>query len=151
MDYLDKMIETATDPDVRKSLKYARYLYGDLVTDGNKGLLDEYTETLIEAIRPTAKAERKGRFKSDVAQGFYDYLIREGKTPNTAYDYVKRVERICKDPDISIKIEDLYRRRSVYSINDLIGMYESGNKTDENKDKHNAPLSALKRFEEYMG
>lgn len=148
MNLLEKLIETESDLKKKKALKYARYLYGDLVTDENRELLDEYTDALMDAFRPTRKiniSERK--FRSDVLQTFYDYLIRTGKTDNTAYDYTKRVERICKE--FGIDVNDLYHRRSDYSIDDLIGMYESGAKAEENREKHNAPLSALKRFKDY--
>lgn len=149
MNILEKLIETESDLKKKRALKYARYLYGDLVTDENRELLDEYTDALMDALRSTRKSDVSERkIRSDVLQSFYDYLIRTGKTENTSYDYTKRVERICKE--FGIDVNDLYHRQSNYSIDDLIGMYECGAKAEENKEKHNAPLSALKRFKDYM-
>ena len=149
MNLLDKLVDSETDASRRKALKYARYLYGDLVTDDNRELLDEYTDALLDVVRfPQANNTTVRRSRSDVLQAFYDYLIQTGKTEKTAYDYTKRVERICKEFDIDVN--DLYHRRSGYSIDDLIDIYWNGEKAKENKEKHNAPLSALKRFGEFM-
>ena len=80
---------------------------------------------------------------------FYDYLIKNRKTKKTAYDYVKRIERICKE--YGITAEELFNKKSGYSINDLIGMYsKNGVKSDENRKCHNAPSSALKQFRDFM-
>ena len=149
MKLLEELIRSADSRESRSRLNYAGYLYRDLVTEDNRALLDEYTATLIDALqeRHTNNVPRR-RFKSEISQAFYEYLLRTGKKPNTAYDYVKRVERICKENGISI--EDLFYRRTGCSIEDLIGMYSSGNKVEENKKLHNAPLSALRQFKDFM-
>lgn len=150
MNELNKMFETESDENVRREIKYALYLYKDLLTNDNKDLLDDYTNTIIEIFfKKAAFSNAKRKFDNNILERFYNYLIRTRKTEKTAYDYVKRVERICKE--FNIKVEDLFYRSSSFSINDLIGIYSRGGvKSDENIKKHNAPLSALKQFRDFM-
>jgi len=149
MKELERLIEAENNKEFVQKLKYATYLYKDLMTATNHELLDEYTKTLIDVLTNTKKTINEKRFSNYILEYFYLFLIKNGKTPKTAYDYVKRVERICKE--YKITVEDLFNRKSGYSINDLIGMYSpNGMKSDENKKKHNAPLSALKQFRDFM-
>lgn len=150
MKKLERLIESEVNKEKVQKLKYAIYLYKDLLTDSNCQLLDEYTNTLIDALENKENFMSIKNLTNQISDRFYRFLIKNGKTEKTAYDYVKRIERICREYEISE--EDLFSRRSVYSINDLIGMFSPGGiKSEENKKKHNGPLSALKQFKIFMG
>ena len=153
MKKLEQLMENETDEHVVREIKYAVYLYNDLLTDKNRNLLDEYTNTLIDILKKKDDTDAADfvdyNFSDEVLRRFYDYLIKNRKTKKTAYDYVKRIERICKE--YGITPEELFNKKSGYSINDLIGMYsKNGVKSDENRKCHNAPSSALKQFRDFM-
>ena len=149
MKELEKLIEQEPDEIIAKDLKLALYLYKDLLTNNNKKILDEYTSLLLNVLKKKGYAVNKKDFSNAILENFYNYLIKSRKTKSTSYDYTKRVERICKEYNIAV--DDLYNRKSAYSINDLIGMYSAGGiKSEENRAKHNALLSALKQFQAFM-
>ena len=149
MKELEKLMQQESDEKVVRDIKFALYLYKDLLTDNNKDILDDYTNALINIFKAKSGVSKEKNFSTDILKKFYYFLIKNGKTEKTAYDYAKRVERICKEFNISIN--DLFNRISSYSINDLIGMYsKKGIKSEENIARHNAPLSALKQFRVFM-
>lgn len=149
MNDLEKLIEQESNADILRDLKLALYLYKDLLTDDNKKLLDEYTKILLNIFKKKGFDMKEKFFSNNILELFYYFLIKKGKTEKTSYDYVKRVEKICKEYVISV--DSLFNETLGYSISDLIGMYSSnGIKSEENKKKHNAPLSALKQFRDFM-
>ena len=149
MKELERLVESEVNKEKVQKLKYAMYLYKELLTDSNRQVLDEYTNTLIDVLKHKNGFKNIKNLSNYILDRFYLFLINSGKTEKTAYDYVKRIERICREYEISE--EDLFSRRSCYSINDLIGMFSPGGiKSEENKKKHNGPLSALKQFKIFM-
>lgn len=149
MNDLEKLIEQESNADILRDLKLALYLYKDLLTDDNKKLLDEYTKILLNIFKKKGFDMKEKFFSNNILELFYYFLIKNEKTEKTSYDYAKRVEKICKEYGISV--DSLFNETSGYSISDLIGMYSSnGIKSEENKKKHNAPLSALKQFRDFM-
>lgn len=149
MKELERLIELEVNKEKVQKLKYAMYLYKDLLIDSNRQLLDEYTNTLIDVFKSKDNFKDIKYLKNQILDRFNRFLIKSGKTEKTAYDYVKRIERICREYKISE--EDLFSRRSTFSINDLIGVFSPGGiKSEENKKKHNGPLSALKQFKIFM-
>lgn len=82
---------------------------------------------------------------------FLKYLIDKGYkelTPagnkSTAYDYTKRVEKICKDENITIStlVNDIDKYIKEYDI--------GGIKEEEGKKSNSAVINALKRFKEFL-
>lgn len=83
---------------------------------------------------------------------FKEYLINKGYkeyTPSgnksTVYDYVLRVDRICKEPECEngISWEELSRR-----ISKILPLYDQyGEKAYFGARSHNAYINALKQFE----
>ena len=148
---LEKLISETVDNEQKRKLEYALYLYHRLLEEKNTELLDAYTDVLCELISNKDKGLKvnKSFGENNIYRLFGLYLVANGKTETTAIDYVNRIKGICKQ--YNININDLYKRRSKYSINDLVGMYSSdGIKSEENIKRHNAPLSALKQFREFM-
>lgn len=82
---------------------------------------------------------------------FLKYMIDKGYkelTPSgnksTAYDYTKKVEKICKDENITIST-------LVNDINKYIKEYDIGGiKEEEGKKSNSAVINALKRFKEFF-
>tara|TARA_R100000306_G_scaffold62450_1_gene70350 strand:- start:1021 stop:1290 length:270 start_codon:yes stop_codon:yes gene_type:complete len=82
---------------------------------------------------------------------FKKYLISKGyseftpsEKPSTVYDYMKRVEKICERENITVK--GLSENISFYI--DKYGA--TGKEAEFGKRSHNAFISALKRFEEFV-
>jgi len=82
---------------------------------------------------------------------FKRYLIQQGYSeytpsgyPSTVYDYIKRIEKICERERITVKqLSD--------NINVYVKKYDTfGSEEEFGKRSHNAFISALKRFEEFM-
>lgn len=73
----------------------------------------------------------------------YSHTTPSGK-PSTAYDYVKRIERVCKMEKISLE----YLTKHIDKF--LIEYLPGGCKEDIGKKSHNAVASALKRFKEFL-
>ncbi len=91
---------------------------------------------------------RKPRFESETINAFYEFLLKNGLKESTCNDYCRRILAICKQ--FQITPEELFKRISGYSIDDLIGMYSNHPEMKaENAKKHGAPLSALKRFKKF--
>ena len=148
---LEKLISETVDNEQKRKLEYALYLYRRLLEEKTAELLDAYTDVLCELITNKDKDSKvnKSFGKNNIYRLFGLYLVANGKAETTAIDYVNRIKGICKQ--YNININDLYKRRSKYSINDLVGMYSSGGiKSEENIKRHNAPLSALKQFRDFM-
>ena len=84
-------------------------------------------------------------------ENFRRYLIQLGYSeytpsgnPSTVYDYEKRIKRICERENITIK--QLGNNISLY-----VKKYDTfGSEEAFGKKSHNAFISALKRYEEYM-
>ena len=148
---LEKLISETVDNEQKRKLEYALYLYRRLLEEKTTELLDAYTDVLCELITNKDKDSivNKSFGENNIYRLFGLYLVANGKAETTAIDYVNRIKGICKQ--YNININDLYKRRSKYSINDLVGMYSSGGiKSEENIKRHNAPLSALKQFRDFM-
>lgn len=83
---------------------------------------------------------------------FEEYLIKQGyklKTPSgnpsTAYDYVKRIDRVCD-------WEGLTWEGAANIIGQLICQYDIGGEKEELGNKsHRAVINALKRYQEFIG
>jgi hypothetical protein len=84
-------------------------------------------------------------------ENFKNYLIQQGYskfTPlgnsSTNYDYMKRVEKICNKENITI--EGLAENISFYV--DKYG--PTGNESEFRNRNHNAFISALRKFENFV-
>ncbi len=84
-------------------------------------------------------------------ENFKRYLIQQGYSeftpsgnPSTVYDYAKRVQKICERENISFsKLAD--------NIDFYVKRYDSfGDEADFGKKSHNAYISALKKFKEFI-
>jgi 5-methylcytosine-specific restriction protein A len=81
---------------------------------------------------------------------FYEYLIKQGLSESTAsgqrsttYDYAQRVERICKEENITWS-------ELTENVNDLINLYDKGgSKQLEGQKSNRAPINALKKFSSF--
>lgn len=82
---------------------------------------------------------------------FKNYLIEQGYSeftpsgnPSTVYDYIKRVEKICERENI--KVQNLAENIKFY-----VEKYgPTGNEAEFGKKSHNAFISALKKFEDFL-
>ncbi len=83
-------------------------------------------------------------------ENFKKYLIQKGYSeytpsgnPSTAYDYVKRINKICERERISIN-------QLADNIHNYVKKYDTGgSEEDFGKKSHSAFINALKRFEEF--
>ena len=78
-----------------------------------------------------------------IDEGYREYTKHSGK-PSTVYDYVKRVEKICERENISI-----------HKLSENISFYveeygPTGNESEFGKKSHNAFISALKQFQNFL-
>ena len=152
MELLNKLIEEAEDEECKKQFILLRYMYRDLldiVTEKNQKLLDEYTDYLIQAFRPHSQSAflpSSSKFKTSISQSFYEFLLRDNKSQYTAYDYVKRVERICRETNVTLE----HLLNGTVSIDSLIDLYTTGDKAEEKSKLHNAPSSSLKQFKSFV-
>ena len=84
-------------------------------------------------------------------ENFKQYLIDQGYSeftpsgnPSTAYDYMKRVEKICDRERITIK-------KLADNISYYVDKYgPTGNEAEFGRKSHNAFISALKKFEDFV-
>ena len=84
-------------------------------------------------------------------ENFKDYLVSIGYSeftpsgnPSTAYDYVKRVDKICKRENITVS-------NMSKNIDHYIEKYgPTGFESEFGKKSHNAYINALRRFEEFI-
>ena len=82
---------------------------------------------------------------------FEEYLINKGYKqttpsgrPSTVYDYIKRIDKICK-------WENITWEQLAGSIQKLLSKYDIGGEKEElGKLSHNAVISALKRFSDFV-
>jgi site-specific recombinase XerD len=82
---------------------------------------------------------------------FEEYLINKGYKqttpsgrPSTVYDYIKRIDKICE-------WENMTWEQLAGSIQKLLSIYDiGGKKEDQGKLSHNAVISALKRFYDFV-
>ncbi len=85
----------------------------------------------------------KERFKAYLKKKGYAEYTPSGK-PSTVYDYIKRIDRICK-------IENYSWQRLTDNIDCIIDLYDSnGEKADIGNKSHRAFINALKRFQEFI-
>ncbi len=83
-------------------------------------------------------------------ENFKNYLIQEGYSeftpsgnPSTAYDYMKRIKKICQRENITVK-------GMTENIDFYIDKYgPTGNESEFGKRSHNAFINALRRFGEF--
>lgn len=84
-------------------------------------------------------------------ENFKDYLVEQGYSeftpsgnPSTAYDYMKRVEKICDREGISIK-------KLADNISFYVDKYgPTGNEAEFGRKSHNAFISALRKFADFI-
>ena len=76
---------------------------------------------------------------------FYDYL-KAVLSKNTADKYRSAIKKVCKD--YNIDLEDLFNGDAKYSIDDLIDIYITIRK-DENEKRSGEITASLKRFKEF--
>ena len=84
-------------------------------------------------------------------ENFKNYLIQQGYSeftpsgnPSTVYDYMKRVEKICDRENITIK-------RLAENISFYVDKYShTGNEAEFGRRSHNAFISALRKFEDFV-
>ena len=84
-------------------------------------------------------------------ENFKEYLIQKGYSeytpsgkPSTAYDYVKRINKICERERISTN-------QLADNINDYLKKYDiGGSEEDFGKKSHSAFINALRRFKEFI-
>ncbi len=64
--------------------------------------------------------------------------------PSTVYDYIKRIDRVCDD-------ENMTWEELANNIEQIVLEYSSGGRKEEQgKVSHNAVINALKRFREFV-
>ena len=77
-----------------------------------------------------------------IEQGYSEFT--PSGNPSTAYDYMKRVEKIRSRENLSIN-------ELAENINYYVEKYDSnGDDAEFGKRSHNAFINALKRFEEFV-
>lgn len=142
-----KLIELSSDTrfkDVRNDLKLLRYQYKDYCESKSPELVDDMILLLLcsfDNVKPLvaeAKPINEDKFKNPISLAFYKYMVENGLSPKTANDYVKRVNQVC---DID--------RLFTIDVEPYILDYTVGSKKEDNKRLHNAPSSALKKFNEF--
>jgi len=87
---------------------------------------------------------------SEIKKQFYDFLVKSGYkeytpmgNPSTAYDYLKRIEKVCKWEKLSWEILIKY-------ISFIVPTYDKGGpKEDLGNKSHRAFINALKRCQEF--
>ena len=87
---------------------------------------------------------------SEIKKQFYDFLVKSGYreytpmgNPSTVYDYLKRIEKVCKWEKLSWEILIKY-------ILFILPTYDKGGpKEDFGNKSHRAFINALKRFQEF--
>lgn len=83
-------------------------------------------------------------------EDFKYFLIEQGNSeytpsgnPSTAYDYMKRVQRICERENITVK-------GLAENIDFFIDKYgPTGNESEFGRKSHNSYINALRRFGEF--
>jgi len=84
-------------------------------------------------------------------ENYKDFLVQRGYSeytpsgkPSTAYDYMKRIQRICDRENISVN-------RLAENISSYLDKYgPTGNESEFGKKSHNAYINALRRFAEFV-
>ncbi len=142
-----KLLEMSSDSrfdDVVTDLKLLRYQYRDYQENKSPDLVDEMLLLLMETCSKikNSNAEsspiNENKFKNPISLAFYKYMVENGLSPKTANDYVKRVNQIC---EIDKLVDE--------DVQPYIDEYTVGGKKEDNKRLHNAPSSALKKFNEF--
>ena len=75
MKELEKLMQQESDEKVVRDIKFALYLYKDLLTDNNKDILDDYTNTLINIFKAKSGVPKEKNFSNDILKKFYYFLI----------------------------------------------------------------------------
>lgn len=150
MKFIERFLFENVDEETRRKLTRIKQLYDELKTADNAERLDEFMVLLkapTAARAPIAVAQRR-KFDSELMTMFHDYMLNELKLKESvAYDYTKRVERICKE--LGVTPEDFANAKA--SIDEVIAMYSKGGaKYDENVKKHYALSAALQRFKDFL-
>lgn len=84
-------------------------------------------------------------------ENFKNYLVGQGYSeftpsgkPSTVYDYMKRIEKICNRESITTK-------RLADNICFYVYKYgPTGNEAEFGRKSHNAFISALRKFEDFL-
>ena len=75
---------------------------------------------------------------------FINYLIEEGYVEESAYDYIKRVRKISERESVSIP-------KLAENISFYVEKYgPTGKESEFGKKSHNAFISALKQFQNFL-
>ena len=74
---------------------------------------------------------------------FENWLIENNYKINTAKDYQGRIERLCKQENISLET-------LVANINSILPIYETGDKYDYGNRSHTSVKQALRRFNKFL-
>jgi len=142
-----KLLELSSDArfeSIRNDIKLLRYQYKDYCESKTPELVDEMLCILLDSFNKVSNIQieanpiNESKFNNSVSLSFYRYMVDSGMTPKTANDYVKRVNHICD-------IETLFN----IDVQPFIDEYTIGDKAEDNKRLHNAPSSALKKFNEF--
>lgn len=130
--------------NVKNDLKLLGYLYEDFLKSKSEELVEEmlavclHTLDVVVSVNDEIISLKAMNYESDIERSFYQFMIDNGLTQNTAKDYVKRVTQI-----------DSIDKLMETDIDPLIEMYTTGDKKEINKRRHYAPSSALKKFKEF--
>lgn len=153
MDNIDELLGQISQGAEESDLRLIKMAYKHIVNDENEDDLNELVEAFIR-IATRAKKEKKeavgGRgFSSKAIAGYYEFLLKvDQKRETTAYDYCKRVERLCKKHGSSP--EALLSEAGLLSLEKLIRFYTEDKKgIEENKAVHNAYSASLVKFRKY--
>lgn len=90
--------------------------------------------------------------EKNLQENFFVYLKERGYKeftpsgkPSTIYDYVNRIDRVCKS-------EELTWTELSLQINKIVMDYDIGGCKEEiGKKSHSAVINALKRYREFIG
>lgn len=148
------------DGPQRRNAKTITRLYEEVANEGNREQLDEMMDVFISLyesvkddffLKASGGAERK--FSEEFLDDFYVFLLQNGKRESTAYDYCKRISRICKIKDMDSVWELLnpIGPEGPFRLNELIHyftMTEEGKM--ENAKVHNSYGASLKRFRDFL-
>ena len=85
----------------------------------------------------------KNAFENFLIEKGYSLVTPSGN-PSTVYDYIKRIDKICK-------WEDKTWQELVDDIDAVLSQYDVGGVKEEYGNKsHNAVINALRRFKEFI-
>ncbi len=83
---------------------------------------------------------------------FENWLLQNNYKPNTAKDYQYRIKRVCKKENISLDVlvENITLENFVANIENILPIYEVGEKYDYGNRSHTSVKQALRRFNKFL-